>query len=146
MSNFLVLCSDKVIHEIFWNNHRREANNYYCRECSSYFVECNSKSLGLNEPELIKCTYKLESPIYFELEDETKRVREVYTETKKLLLWLYDIVNELINKSFVIKLIKVNNGNDENIMVYEQNIDLSYLLKENVVFDSYVIYCIDKNI
>lgn len=145
MSNFLVLCSDKIIPETFWNDYRCESNNYY-GACSSYFVECNSKSLGLNEPELIKYTYKLVSPIYFELEDETKRVREVYTETKKLLLWLYDIVNELINKSFVIKLVKVNNGNDDNIMVYEQNIDLSYLLKDNVVFDSYVIYCIDKNI
>lgn len=144
MSNFLVLCSDKVIHEIFWNNHRREANNYY-GDCSSYFVECSSKSLGFNEPELVKYTYKLESPIYFELDDETKTVREVYTETKKLLLWLYDIVNELINESYVIKLIKVNNGNDDNIMVYEQNIDLSYLLDDNVVFDSYVLYCIDKN-
>lgn len=145
MSNFLVLCSDKFIPEKFWNDHRCEANNYYGAR-SSYFVECNSKSLGFNEPELIKYTYKLVSPIYFELEDETKRVREVYTETKKLLLWLYNIVNELINESFVIKLIKVNNGNDDNIMVYEQNIDLTYLLDDNVVFDSYVIYCIDKNI
>lgn len=144
MSNFLVLCSDKVIHEIFWNDHRCEANNYY-GDCSSYFVECSSKSLGFNESELVKYTYKLESPIYFELDDETKTVREVYTETKKLLLWLYDIVNELINESYVIKLIKVNNGNDDNIMVYEQNIDLSYLLDDNVVFDSYVLYCIDKN-
>lgn len=144
MSNFLVLCSDKVIHEIFWNDHRCEANNYY-GDCSSYFVECSSKSLGFNEPELVKYTYKLESPIYFELDDETKTVREVYTETKKLLLWLYDIVNELINESYVIKLIKVNNGNDDNIMVYEQNIDLTYLLDDNVVFDSYVLYCIDKN-
>lgn len=143
MSNFLVLCSDKVIHETFWNNHRREANNY--GDCSSYFVECSSKILGFNEPELVKYTYKLESPIYFELDDETKTVREVYTETKKLLLWLYDIVNELINESYVIKLIKVNNGNDDNIMVYEQNIDLTYLLDDNVVFDSYVLYCIDKN-
>lgn len=143
MSNFLVLCSDKVIHETFWNNHRREANNY--GDCSSYFVECSSKNLGFNEPELVKYTYKLESPIYFELDDETKTVREVYTETKKLLLWLYDIVNELINESYVIKLIKVNNGNDDNIMVYEQNIDLTYLLDDNVVFDSYVLYCIDKN-
>lgn len=145
MSNFLILCSDKVIPDAFWNNHRCEANNY-CGDCSSYFVECNRKSLGLNEPELIKYTYKLLSPIYFELEDETKTVIEVYTETKKLLLWLYDIVNELINESFVIKLIKVNNGNDDYIMVYEQNIDLSYLLEDNVVFDSYVIYCIVKNI
>lgn len=145
MSNFLVLCSDKIIPETFWNTHRCEVNSY-CESSSSYFSECNSKSLGLNEPELIKHSYKLESPIYFELEDETKRVREIYTETKKLLLWLYDLVNELINKGYVIKLIKVNNGNDDDIIVYEQNLDSSYLLEENVVFDSYVIYCINKNL
>lgn len=144
MSNFLVLCSDKVIPETFWNTHRCEVSSYY-GSYSSYFSECNSKSLGLNEPELIKHTYKLESPIYFELDDETKRVREIYTETKKLLLWLFDLVNELINKGYVIKLIKVNNGNDDDIMIYEQNIYSSYLLEENVVFDSYVLYCINKN-
>lgn len=144
MSNFLVLCSDKVIPKTFWNTHRCKVNSY-CESYSSYFSECNSKSLGLNEPEL-KCTYKLESPIYFELDDETKRVREIYTETKKLLLWLYNLVNELIIKGYVIKLIKVNNGNDDDIMIYEQYIDSSYLLEENVVFDSYVIYCINKNL
>lgn len=145
MSNFLVLCSDKVIPETFWNDHKCEVNSF-CGSYSSYFAECNSKSFGLNEPELIRYTYKLESPIYFELEDENKKVSEIYTETKKLLLWLYNLVNELIDESYVIKLIKVDNGNDDDIILYEQNIDSSYLLQENVAFDSFVIYCIDKNL
>lgn len=142
MSNFLVLGSDKLIPDTFWNDHKYKGESC-CGSYSSYFEEFNSKSVGLNEPELIKYTYKLKSPIYFELEDETKNVKEIYTETKKLLLWLHNIIKELIRESFAIKLIKVNIGNDDDIMIYEQNIDISYLLQDNVAFDSYVIYCVN---